>query len=272
MIEIGDFAHLSQVSTATLRHYDEIGLLEPVKVDGFTGYRYYSVSQLPRLNRILALKDLGLSLEQIERTLDDGLSAEQLRGMLRIKRTEVAQHLAEEQLRLRRIETRLRQIEQENSMPNYDVVLKTVPAMLVASRRVTIPTNEQVPDYLGPAYRETYEYVRRHGAKDIAPCLSVLHQGPEVLKNEVAEAIVPIDRHIQPSDRVQICELPRTQVAAVVHHGDFADFQQGHAALLSWIEANDYRISGPYREIYIQHNDDDLSDSTTEIQFPVEKG
>ena len=66
MIKIGDFARLSQVSVVTLRYYDEMDLLKPVKVDAFTGYRFYAVDQLPRLNRILALggvpKDVGLGL------------------------------------------------------------------------------------------------------------------------------------------------------------------------------------------------------------------
>jgi DNA-binding transcriptional MerR regulator len=66
MIKIGDFARLSQVSVVTRRYYDEMDLLKPVRVDVFTGYRFYSADQLPLLNRILALKDLGFSLEQIK--------------------------------------------------------------------------------------------------------------------------------------------------------------------------------------------------------------
>lgn len=81
MIKIGDFARLCQVSVVTLRYYDEMGLLKPVKVDEFTGYRFYSASQLPRLNRILALKDLGFPLEQIKLMLAGDLSLEQLRSM-----------------------------------------------------------------------------------------------------------------------------------------------------------------------------------------------
>jgi effector-binding domain-containing protein len=68
-----------------------------------------------------------------------------------------------------------------------------------------------------------------------------------------------------------VYELPPTQVASVVHQGDFEEFTQGHAALLEWIDANGYKIVGPYREIYIKHNKANLSDTTTEIQFPVEK-
>ena len=93
MIKIGDFARLSQVSVVTLRYYDEVELLKPVKVDAFTGYRFYSADQLPRLNRILALKDLGFSLEQIRLMLVDGLSFEQLRSMLTMQRNVGKSHV-----------------------------------------------------------------------------------------------------------------------------------------------------------------------------------
>ncbi len=271
MIKIGDFARLSQVSVVTLRYYDETDLLKPVNVDQFTGYRFYSADQLPRLNRILALKDLGFSLEQIKLILADGLSVEQLRSMLTMQRTEVVKRLADEQERLLRIESRLRQIEMENKMPKYDVVLKTAPAMLVASRRITIPTNDQVPQYLGPAFDEAYDYVRNQGAKDISPCIALWHSPSDVYENEDAEAIVPIDRALKGNERIKVYELSPILVVSVVHQGKFEDFTQGHAALLEWIDSNGYKIVGPYREIYIKHDKRNLSNSMTEIQIPVEK-
>ena len=271
MIKIGDFARLSQVSVVTLRYYDEMDLLKPVKVDAFTGYRFYSAAQLPRLNRILALRDLGFSLEQIKLMLTDGLTLEQLRGILTIQREEVEKRLSEEQERLLRIEARLRQIELEDKMPQYDIVIKTVPAMVIVSRRVTIPTNDQVPAYLGPAYSEIYNYLRQQGIKDDGACMTLWHSPADVYANEDAEAIVVVDRLLPSTDRVKVYELPPTQVAAVVHHGKFEEFTQGHAALLEWIDANGYRIVGPYREIYIKHEKNNLSDTITEIQFPVEK-
>jgi DNA-binding transcriptional MerR regulator len=271
MIKIGDFARLSQVSVVTLRYYDEMDLLKPLKVDHFTGYRYYSADQLPRLNRILALKDLGFSLEQIKLMLANGLSLEQLRGMLKVQRSEVEKRLSDEQERLVRIEVRLRQIELEDKMPNYDVVIKTAPATLVAARRVTIPTNDQVPEYLGPAYAEVYDYIRKQGVKDDGQCMALWHSPADVYANEDAEAIVVIDRPLPGTEHVKVYELPPTQVAAVVHQGHFEEFTQGHAALLEWIDANGYQVVGPYREVYIKHDKHHLSDSTTEIQFPVEK-
>ena len=65
MFRIGEFAQIAQVSGRQLRFYDQLGLLQPAHIDAQTGYRYYSIRQLPRLNGILALKELGLSLEQI---------------------------------------------------------------------------------------------------------------------------------------------------------------------------------------------------------------
>ncbi len=138
MIKIGDFSKLSQVSIKALRYYDEMELLKPISVDRFTSYRYYSVSQLPRLNRILALKDLGLSLEQIGQVLNQGISPEQLRGMLRLKHAELQQDITEEQARLARVEARLNHIAMEGVMPNYEVVLKQVEPQLVAEVRGTV--------------------------------------------------------------------------------------------------------------------------------------
>ena len=126
MIRIGDFSRLRRVSVKTLRYYDEMGLLKPVEVDRFTGYRYYEFNQLPRLHRILALKDLGFSLEEIGRLLESDLSAEQMRGMLKLRQAEIRQRVEEETGRLERVELWLRQIEQENSMTNYDVVIKKI--------------------------------------------------------------------------------------------------------------------------------------------------
>ncbi|HET8910910.1 MAG TPA: MerR family transcriptional regulator, partial [Ktedonobacteraceae bacterium] len=69
MLKIGEFAQVGQVSIATLRHYDQLGLLKPIALDPVSGYRYYALDQLPRLNRILVLKDLGFPLDQISQLL-----------------------------------------------------------------------------------------------------------------------------------------------------------------------------------------------------------
>src|SRR3954468_8025960 len=95
MMRIGDFSRLSRVSVKTLRYYDELGLIKPARVDEFTGYRYYDYDQYARINRVLALRALGLSLERIRQVLDAGVSLEQLKAMLQLQRAEIEQRIGE---------------------------------------------------------------------------------------------------------------------------------------------------------------------------------
>jgi len=83
VFKIGDFSKLCQVPVRTLRYYDEIGLLHPAKVDSLTGYRSYNLDQLPRLNMLLALRDLGSTLGQEAELIEERVSVEQVRGLLR---------------------------------------------------------------------------------------------------------------------------------------------------------------------------------------------
>src|SRR5689334_3117200 len=97
MFKIGDFSRLSRVTVKALRFYDEMGLLKPCQVDEFTGYRYYAADQLPRLHRILALKDLGFTLEQIRELLQKNVGPNELRTALDAKRCEVRRRVREEE-------------------------------------------------------------------------------------------------------------------------------------------------------------------------------
>ena len=267
MIRIGDFARLGRVSVVTLRHYDEIGLLTPVRVDPVTGYRYYSPAQISELDHILALKDLGFSLDQIGRVLE-GLSPDQLLAMLTSKHLEVQRQLADDQARARRIKARLTRLEQEDDMPDYDVTLKTVGDQLIASRRITVPTNDQVPAYLDDAYGEVYGYIAEQGGHDAGPCFSVWHQPATTLAEEVVEAAVPISGPLTSNERVKAYTLPQALVVSAVHHGPLDSFALLHGALLSWVESNGYQVVGPYREVYVR-DPDDAGASSTEVQYPV---
>lgn len=270
MVKIGYFSRLSQVPVKTLRYYDQIGLLKPAHIDTFTGYRYYAISQLSRLNRILALKDLGLSLDQIGRILTGELSAEDLRSMLHLRRSQLQKEVRAVEEMLARVEARLHIIEMEKAMPDYEVVIKHVEPMLVASRRLIIPTNDQVPELLGAAFNEVGRYLHHHKGEINGPTLALWHSTPDDLTNEDVEALFPIAKPIPESDQIKVYDLPGEQeVAAVVHQGDFEEFTEGHAALKHWLEANGFRLNGAYREIY--HDLKDRSQATVEVQLPIEK-
>jgi DNA-binding transcriptional MerR regulator len=269
MLKIGDFAKLSRVSVKALRHYDEMGLLKPTQVDRFTGYRYYSFDQLPRLNRILALKDLGFALEQIAQLLSEELPAAQLRGMLRLRQAELSQHVQGELDQLARVEARLRQIEQEDTMSTYDVVIKSVAPQLVAGVRDTIPTYPQQ----GHLWKELGAYLNQHqSALTGGPCLTVYYSEEPNIDAEVCEQV---SSTLPAHTRVQVHELPGVEMmACVVHHGPFTTIGEAYTAIMKWIEANGYRCIGPVREVYLREAENVSQtdpNTVTEIQFPVEK-
>src|SRR5215469_14722216 len=132
MFSIGEFARFGAVSVRTLRHYDEIGLLRPARVDPETGYRCYTPAQLGQLNRIIALKELGLSLAQAKQ-LVTGITAEELRGMLVLRRAQLEQELEAHKNQLLEVEARLSYIAREGTMPADDITVKMIPAMGVVA-------------------------------------------------------------------------------------------------------------------------------------------
>jgi len=271
MIKIGDFSKLCLVSVRALRYYEEMGLLEPVEVDRFTGYRYYSFDQLPRLNRILALKDLGFSLEQITQLLDEGLPPAQIRGMLKMKQAEIKQQVEQEQERLARVEARLRQIEQENAMSTYDVIIKKIEPQTVASVRKVIP----VPQDVGKMFEELFGYLGQRGVRPAGPPSAIWHDIEHKEKDWDTEVIVAITEALPAGNGVKTIQLPGVaSMACTIHQGSYEGFSQAYAALLGWIEANGYHIAGPMREIYLRGpgpTPTDPSTYVTEIQVPVEK-
>ena len=269
-IRIGNFARIGQVTVQTLRHYDDVGLLKPVEVDTLSGYRYYTLDQLPRLHRILALKDLGFSLEQVFRLLEDDLSPLELRGMLKLKQNELRQQVEEQLDRLERLEARLGMIEQENQLPTHEVIIKRVEPLRVVSLRRTIPSywDEE------PLWVELMNQIQRAGIKTCEPSLSIYHAGePEV----DAEVCIAIPSDTTDARGVSIRTLPQVEsMASTIHKGPFTGFAGAYADLLKWINVNGYRVNGPDREVYLrlpqegQHRSD--PNAITEMQVPVIKG
>ncbi len=274
MIRIGDFSSLTRLSIKTLRYYDETGLLRPVRVDPATGYRYYSASQLPRLHRILALKDLGFALDQIAQILNGGVSVEELRGMLRLRQAEQATRVQHEAERLARLQATLWLIEKEASM-GHDVVLKEVAPQWMASVRDILPNYGSV----GRLYGEVYSVLSGNGPASANACPGglpvALWHDKEFRETDVdGEAGVYLQKPVEPSGRVKVYQLPACTVASVIHAGAFETLNASYSALAAWMEANGYQPSGPARELYLKIGQQVRSDDDTyitEIQIPVEK-
>jgi DNA-binding transcriptional MerR regulator len=273
MFRIGDFARVCQVTTKTLRYYDEIGLLKPDHIDPFTGYRYYTMSQLPRLNRILALKDLGLSLEETRRILSDNLTPDEIRGMLKLKMAELEAQCADIQTHLASVRARLHMIEKENEMPQQEVVFKSIPAQRYLSFRDVV---QNVPGQ----FQKMGETLTKHRVSGWGKDRVVaLYYGPPeengidmtvgVIAPEGFSGSVPVEGNLT----MTVSKLPAVEkMACLIHKGSYTRLGETYQAFWRWIEANGYRIVEPCREVYL-NNPDDMPEEEwlTEIQYQLEK-
>lgn len=271
MFKIGDFSRLTQVPVSTLRYYAELGLLEPAHTDPHSGYRYYTVDQLPRLNRILALKDLGLSLDEIAHLLGEGLPPSELRGMLRLKQAELHQEMGEMQARLRRVEARLQHIEKEGKMPAQEVVLKPLDSVEGLAVRLVVPT----PEHVGMLIGESAAAIMQNGLPFSGAPFIIFHDREFKPADLDVEAVFPVGSF--PAAPIPMAEgrqlartrLPAVETAAItLHAGDYANFPQTYESLGRWMEANQYQIAGPVREVYLRAPSEE-GGALAEIQIPV---
>jgi DNA-binding transcriptional MerR regulator len=271
MFRIGMFSRICQVPVSALRYYAEIGLLEPAQIDPSSGYRYYAATQLPRLNRILALKDMGLSLEEIGAILDEGIDAGQLRGMLRLKRAEIGQRVTEEQTRLDMVEARLRLIEKEGTMPDAEIVLKQAQSLQGLAIRDVLPKVEDIGDLIGDGFAG----LEMGGLNLVGPPMAIYHD-PEFTGTEVdVEMVYPVADTSTPLPTPAGRTLEKRvvegcQVASIIHAAPFETISETYQSLAAWIEEHGYRFAGPPQEIYLS-DPNQPGPPVAEIRIPVEE-
>jgi len=264
MFRIGGFSKLSRVSVKALRFYDEVGLLKPTYVDRDTGYRYYSAALLPRLNRILAFKELGLSLGEIGHLLEGDLPADRVRELLQNRRAELARRIEREQAQLAEVESWLAQIEQAGRVPDYEIIVKQVAPRLVASVRDTLSSYADA----GDLFDELHSNFKQRGAS--LERGAVWHTCAGQRRSIDCEAILFLHEPAPPAGRAQVYELPGYAVACVIHQGSDETCERAYVAARSWIESHGYAIAGPIRELYWQGDVAQDGDSgVTEIQYPI---
>ncbi|MCC3650006.1 MerR family transcriptional regulator [Streptomyces sp. S07_1.15] len=269
MFSIGDFARHGSVSVRMLRHYDALGLLRPARTDPYTGYRFYEAGQLTRLNRLLALKDLGFTLRQVRQILDEDVSPGELRGMLRLRHAELEEEARAAAGRLARAEARLRLIESEGQMPTDDIVVKSLPAVRVAELTALAPgfRPEDIGPVIQPLYRELHQRLRAAGVVPAGPDLAFYEEHPDgtVTVHAAAQiASLPGGGH-----GLAVVDLPAVEKAAtVVHRGPMDAVMPAVQALARWIGTSGHHSAGPPRELYLSC-EGGPDTWVTELQEPV---
>ena len=273
MFLAGEFSTIARISKRSLQFYDEIGLFKPAHIDQSNGYRYYSAAQLPELNRILALKDLGLTLEQIKAMVQSEISDEEIHGMWLIKKAEMEQSIAEDMQRLRHIEARLDQNRDSDLMT---VVIKSIPEQWFLAVRQLFASEEELFALVGQMMSVIPEAV---SGKWLGPMIGVFrddsflttHNDIElgyILKKDISRTV-----DINPLKVARVQTLPAVEtMATVVQSGSSEVDFMGFGKLATWIEENSYQIAGPYREIVFDaQNPSEIANGTIEIQIPVRR-
>ena len=272
MFSIGEFARHGRVSVRMLRHYDAIGLLRPASVDAASGYRFYQAPQLTELNRIIALKDLGFTLQQVQAILAEQVSAAELRGMLKLRRAEIHAHIETETARLARVEARLLSIEDEARVPVDGVVVKRLAPVRVGELTSTAAgyEPEAITPVIQPLYDELWCLIVSAGVSAAGPAIAYYEDAPAGDGAIVVHAAVPVVAELGVDYGFTIVDLPEVDsVAAIIHHGSMDDVLSTGQALARWIDANGYRSAGYAREVTLEHNEDP-DQWVTELQQPIE--
>lgn len=255
---------MTHLSVKALRHYHELGLLEPSEVDSSTGYRSYDLSQVPLAQVIRRFRELEMPVEHVKAVLT-ATDVDQRNAL-------VVEHLKQMESALERTQAvvaSLRSLLDGNPAP-IAVEYRSVPALAVAAitRLVRLPDIE-------PWWSESFSEIRH-----VLHVQGVAPAGPqgglyptELFTDEVGEVtvFVPIAGSLAPAGNVFVRELPAAELAIAVHRGALREADRTYAPLGTHVVEHAIAVSGPIRESYIITDDDagDESQLLTEIGWPI---
>ena len=268
MLKIGEFSKIARVSVRMLRHYDEIGLLKPVKTDDFTGYRYYSENQLPLMGQINALREIGFSLADIVKMTEDPGDREKLETFFEKRRAEL-RNLAELTARQTRLlDSAQNRLRKEEKMA-YQISIKTIPERYAATVHMVIPHYEDE----GKVWQVLCEETEGMNMIPDDPCLVAAEFPDDEFKEENVEVFAwKTVKGVYPdTEHVRFKTLPAVKVASCVVKGGYEQMPEVYGAVISWVKENGYEPQGALFNIYhvSPHETRNPEDYITEVCYPV---
>ena len=268
-LKIGEFSKMMQVTVKTLRHYEQRGLLMPEEVDKWTGYRYYSISQMQRLNAIRDLQRQGFTLEEIKELFDDGA---QMPGveLLTQKNEETERQLQLLVERHRQLLMWMDSHKQISTMEKFNI--QSLPEIIVASHR------EVIADYsaLGAlCVNKIGPEMQRLGCKCPLPgyCFTIEHAKeyhPTDIDIEYCEQVEEMGKD---SDIIKFKHLPAVPKALCMKHvGPYERFYESYTEAFKYMEEQGYKMTGDPRICYIDGawNQEDPEKWVSIIQIPIQ--
>jgi DNA-binding transcriptional MerR regulator len=276
MLKIADFARLTGVTTRLLRYYDQRGLFKPGHIDPATGYRYYHTGQVISLQRILALREMGLPLEQIVQIVHDQLPPADIACLLRAHQQRIEARLTLEHARQQETAARLTALENRMGSP-LDVVVKPLLSLKGLHIQTTVQSGESIQGLFQRfsgrlqergLYRQvqaTIGFYPRHLATLGGQPLDEPFQFDALFVMPGAPRTVPVEAGRTLT--ATACH-PVTQAACALHIGPYHRLFETYRPLLAYIRQYGYAVAGVPREVYLQSRSTP-EDCITEIQIPI---
>jgi len=283
VFRISDFSRLTRVTVKALRHYDRLGLLKPARVDTQNGYRYYTAQQATQLGRILALKEMGFSLEHIGDLVGRKVDRSTLTSLLESKRAELESRIETDRARLKQVEGSLHDLESGKSALAAEVVVRESPAVRVASRRARVA---ELDDGVEELFETLEADVARAGVRGSGPPILIYHDRDHREANARVEVAVPVLSDARTAGKSPIKTLPAVpRAACMIYRGSYDQWNGVMRDLLAWLQSRRWEPAGPVRELYLQFGTrggerhgippaylvDDAGDLFTEMQIPVRR-
>ncbi len=264
MYRIGEFSTLSKTTIKTLRYYEKEKLLIPSYVDLETGYRFYETKQLLDLSKIISLRQIGLSIDNIRNILN----GDNIDKYLVNRKEEIESELTITNDQLSRINYLL-----EGENMKYEIIVKELPDYTVYYKEGVVENFSKLTDFILASGEECLEL--NPNIKCIEPdyCYVSYLDGEYKDSNIKVRYSQAVDRIGKENDSIKFEKLNPIKAACVYHKGAYEKLGEAYGYILKWVEENGYEIAEPIRERYIDGmwNKEDVNEWLTEIQIPIRK-
>lgn len=264
-MKVGEFSRVGHVTVKTLKVYEDLGLLVPASFDEWSGYRAYTPDQLEVLYKILAFRDLGLSLEEIKLLLEKEPTVEHMRGILALRSVQIHNKLDEENHKLALVESLIERIAKEDTMSEYSIIVKDLNPLKVVSIREVLPNHKSI----GSQMSIVSEFFGKNKIQSAGSPIAIHHDHEYKDADIDVECAFPFSGSPTEEGKIKVRTLDAGKFASTIHTGPYDTINDAYKAVFNWAESNKYKSNGPTREVYLEKPKEGKGNYVTEIQVPI---